>query len=56
MEHEILIAKAMQLHKDRFHKDAHDLLVANLDREKFSNFVFENHPICLTHADVGQIF
>ena len=53
MAHEILIAKARQLHKDRFHKDAHDLLVANLDREKFSNFVFENHPIWWSEIKAG---
>ena len=45
MEQEILIAKAQQLHRDRFHKDAYDLLVANLEQGIFKNFVFENHPI-----------
>jgi diamine N-acetyltransferase len=55
MEHEILIAKARQLHKDRLHKDAHNLLVANLDRGKFSNFVFENHPIWWSEISAGLV-
>lgn len=55
MAHETLIAKVRQLHKDRFHKDAHDLLVANLDREKFSNFIFENHPIWWSEISAGLV-
>ncbi len=55
MEHEILIAKARQLHKDRFHKDAYDLLVANLEQGKFNNFVFENHPIWWSEISAGLV-
>jgi diamine N-acetyltransferase len=55
MEHEELIKKAKQLHTNKLHKDAYDLLVANLDREKFKNSLFENHPIWWSEISAGLV-
>lgn len=55
MEYEELIKKAKQLHTDKLHKDAYDLLVANLDQRKFKNFLFENHPIWWSQISAGLV-
>lgn len=55
MATDILIAKARKLHKDRLHQDAYDHLVANLNREKYSHYLFENHPIWWSEISAGIV-
>jgi RimJ/RimL family protein N-acetyltransferase len=55
MATDIHIAKARQLHKERFHQDAYDHLVTNLNREKFAHYIYENHPIWWAEISAGIV-
>jgi RimJ/RimL family protein N-acetyltransferase len=53
MEHSKLLDEARRLHKKSQHKDAFELLSANLDSAKYQNLLFENHPIWWSEIKAG---
>jgi RimJ/RimL family protein N-acetyltransferase len=53
MEHSKLLDEARRLHTKSQHKDAFELLTANLDSAKYQNLLFENHPIWWSEIKAG---
>ena len=53
MGHSALLDAALQLHKQRQHQAAFELLTSQLDPVKYGNFLFENNPIWWAEISAG---